>query len=769
MSGSPAGRWGRRGLWCLLALLVALGCCCLGLHFVPLPASLLDPTTSTLDLRDRHGLPLREVPGDDQFARHVAYHDLPEPLIQATLAAEDRRFWQHPGVDWRATARAAVDYLRHRRIVSGGSTITQQVIKLAQPRPRTLRSKFLEAAQALRLEQVWTKQQILAEYFNRLNYGNLCFGCAEAARYYFGKPLADLSTAEAAFLAGLPQAPTRLNPHRHLARAQKRQQWILGRLHDTGALDEAGWRRATAEPLRLAPARRTFQAPHFVDFLLSQPEPERPAAAGARYTTIDLELNRLAERVLREQLARLRRENVRNGAVVVLENRTGDVLALVGSEDYFAPSGGQVNGAWARRSAGSTFKPFTYLLAFEQGATPASIVADVPTDFPTPTGVFQPVNYNRRCYGPMRYRLALANSLNIAAVKVLASVGGPAPLQQRLAAFGITTLEKPPDYYGLGLTIGNAETRLLELVNAYAGLARLGIAKPWRVWLEAPPDPRGVAVPAGVSSAARRVADADAAWLVADILSDNAARALAFGIDSDLRFEFPVGCKTGTSSDFRDNWALGFTPEFTVGVWTGNFDGTPMERVSGVMGAAPVLHALWVYLHERYGTSWYAAPTNLQQRLVDPITGKLLASARAGAVTEKFLRRPLPPEAAAPDYDAQDRVRLPAEYRTWFASGDNWLAGRAVIDTSAVPAALRLIAPLPGATYFLDPDLPPSSRWLKLKAEGGGALIWQSDTLALRRENGEWLAGLIEGRHELTVRGAGPGENLSTWIVVKKM
>jgi penicillin-binding protein 1C len=730
---------------------------------------LFDPAAGSLDLRDRHGQPLRAVPADDRLGRRVAYRDLPEALIQATLVAEDRRFWRHPGVDGRATVRAAVDGLRYRRVVSGASTITQQVIKLAQPRPRTLRNKFVETVQALRLEQVWTKQQILVAYFNGLNYGNLCFGCAEAARFYFDKPLADLSVAEAAFLAGLPQAPTRLNPHRHLPRAKKRQQWILRRLRDTGTLEEAAWRRAAAEPLRLAPARRAFQAPHFVDFLLSQPEPASCAPAGARRTTLDLDLNRLAERVLREQVTRLRRENVQNGAVVVLDNRTGDVLAFVGSEDYFAPSGGQVNGAWARRSAGSTFKPFTYLLAFEQGATAASIVADVATEFPTPTGMFRPVNYSRRCHGPVRYRLALANSLNIAAVKVLAAVGGAAPLQQRLAAFGLTTLEKPADYYGLGLTIGNAETRLLELANAYASLARLGEAKPWRIWLEQPPGQSGAAVGSGAANAPRRVADAGAAWLVADILADNAARAPAFGLVSDLRFDFPVACKTGTSSDFRDNWALGFTPEFTVGVWLGNFDGTPMERVSGVTGAAPVLRALWNHLRARYGTSWYAAPTNLQQRLIDPLTGKLLADARPGAVTEKFLEPRLPPEAAASDYDAQGRVLLPAEYRAWFVSGDNWLADQALIAGAPDSSSLRLLAPLPGTTYFLDPDLPSSSRWLKLRAEGPGELVWRSPTLTLRHERGEWFAGLAEGRHELMVHSGVPGEAQGTWILVKKL
>ena len=453
----------------------------LALPLVPLPKGLFTPPAPAVEFLDTHGKTLREVSeGDELVGRRVALGEVPEALVCATLAAEDQRFWTHPGVDWRATARAAWGFVKNGRVVSGGSTITQQLVKLAEPRPRTLRTKVIEAAQALRLEQVWSKEQILAEYLNRLDYGNLRFGSAAAARCYFGKLLRDLSTAECALLAGLPQAPSRHNPHRHLASAKKRQEWILSRMTAAGFLTEAERERAAREQLTFGPSRREFQAPHFVDLLL-QLEPNALAAGGPVQTTLDLQLNRVAERILQRQLATLRDQRVRNGAVVVIENRTGNVLALVGSENYFEPFAGQVNGAWAARSAGSTFKPFTYLLAFERGATPASIVADVPTEFATATGLFAPVNYNHRCYGPMRHRLALANSLNISAVKVLASIGGAAALQERLQACGLTTLAQPAEHYGLGLTIGNAETRLLELANAYACLARLGEFKEFRL------------------------------------------------------------------------------------------------------------------------------------------------------------------------------------------------------------------------------------------------------------------------------------------------
>lgn len=477
-------------------------------------------------------------------------------------------------------------------------------------------------------------------------------------------------------------------------------------------------------------------------------------------TTVDLELNHFAEQALHRQLVRLRAEQVRNGAVVVIENATGEVLGLVGSEDYFAPAAGQVNGAWARRSPGSTLKPFTYLLAFEQGATAASVVADVPVEFPTPTGIFRPVNYDRRCYGPMRYRLALANSLNIAAVKVLDAAGGAEALQRRLQAFGLTTLERPAGYYGLGLTLGNAEVRLLELVNAYAGLARMGEFRPYR-WVTR----TGQETPA----IARRVAEAGAAWLIADILSDNRARTLAFGAESELRFAFRVACKTGTSSDFRDNWAIGYTPEYTVGVWVGNFDGAPMQRVSGVTGAAPILHEVFEFLHERHGTTWYPPPAHLEARAIHPVTGHVLKTPTPTALRESFLMPALPPEESDSDYDRAGRVRLPVEYRDWLAAGDSGLAGQAVVEAVAEPVRLRLIAPLPGSTYFLDPDLPESSRWLTLKADGAPGFHWECGTLELRHEGGKGSARLVEGRHELSLRDPTTGERRSTWIQVKRL
>ena len=748
-----AGRGVRAGL-ALLAL------AWLGLRLVPLPPALLKPATQSLQLTDRNGTPLRETRADDGFARGVDLENVPTNLIHAMLAAEDKRFFDHGGVDLVAIGRAAVGNLQHGRVTSGASTITQQLVKISDPRPRTMTTKLIEAARALRLEQVWTKEEILTAYLNRIDFGNLNVGIAAAADHYFGKPLSDLSDAEAAFLAGLPKNPTRLNPHGGFARAKRRQETVLRRMEENRWLTADAHKMATAEKLHLQSRQRIFRAPHFVDLALQEMP---PSSAASLATTLDLNLNRVVEDAVRAQLTKLRERNVRDAAAVVLDNRTGEVLALVGSGNYFAPGSGQVNGALARRSAGSTFKPFTYLLALEHGATPATIAADVPTSFDTSTGSYRPENYSQHCAGPIRYRLALANSLNIPAVRVLSSLGGAAPLQERLRTWGVTTLERSAGHYGLGLTIGNAETRLIELTNAYATLARMGEWKPYRLWLA--PHVESTRPVAGI---ARAPSDetTGAAWLIADMLSDNSARAQSFGLHSSLRFDFPVACKTGTSTDFRDNWAMGYTPEFTVGVWVGNFDGSPMREVSGVTGSAPILHAVFEHLHARFGTTWFKTPAGVVARSVHALTGKQVASLHPEAVREKFLAGHLPPRESAADYDEAGRVRLGPEYRAWSESAENMLMTRASCPVN--DGVFELVSPRPGTTFLIDPDLP-STRRVAVQARGTDAAVWESASLRFDTSGGRTFAVITEGEHRLVVRDPATGRRAETWIRVKSL
>lgn len=736
--------------WGAVSALVAGAAVWCAIPWLPMPRGIVDPSVARppVEVVDRHGATLRVVPAlDGTVARDLAEADIPRGVVLATLAAEDARFRSHPGFDLRAIVRAAWQCVRHRRVVSGASTITQQLVKLGEPRPRTLRTKAVEALLAARLEREWDKDRILRAYLARIDYGGRCTGLAEASRSYFGKPPAELDLAESAYLAAIPQAPARLNPRANPDRTRARQQWILRRCHALGWIDDDELARALAEPVRVRPAGRGFRAPHFVARVLAT-SPANPAPAPLR-TTLDLALQSRCEEVLRARLAALRGSNVRHGAVVVVHNATGDVLALVGSPDWTSSDAGQVDGTGARRSPGSALKPFAYLLALGDGATAADVVPDVPSDFATPTGVFRPSNYDRHCRGPVALREALANSLNIPAVRVLAAHGGPARLRGLLGEFGITTLDRPADDYGLGLVLGDGEVRLLELTGAYATLARLGRSIPTRL------------VP-GPAPAGRRVAGEDACWLVADILADPAARAAEFGLETPLRTGFPVACKTGTSTGFRDNWAFGFTPEFTVGVWAGNFDGTPMENVSGVAGAAPVLHDVFGELHARFGTTWYARPASAVTAPVEPLTGHRVAGGRP----EHFLGGRLPPEETPAERDARGRVRLGREYAEWFGGADNRLGGRAVLGDAGPGEALRIVSPPSGTVYYVDDDLPAAAQVLVLRASAG--CDWHCATLPLRGRDDRAEARLVPGRHRVEARGPG-GATAETWIEVRRL
>lgn len=733
------------GIGSTVALLLAAE---IALRLTPFPAGLASPAPGSTEFLDRHGTSLRLLLVEERrYAKQCGLDEISPHLIDATLSAEDRRFFHHSGIDWLASARAVGSTVRRGEARSGASTITQQLVKLTQPGPRTIGRKIAEMWLARRVEREWSKQRILEEYLNRLDYGNLQHGIAAASRFYFDKPPADLSSAEAAFLAGLPRAPGRLNPHSDMAAARKRQQWVIGRMRANDMLGADAHARAIDEPLRIAPQKHDWQAPHFVDLLLKRRNILPPSGGPVR-TTLDLPLNKFVENRLTDQLRLIAEHHATSAAAVVIHNPTGEVLAMAAaSNEEFQAGSGQMNGAWIIRSPGSAVKPFTYLLALERGANPCTVVADVPTDFPTTTGLYRPNNYNHRYHGPVSLRNALGNSLNVAAIRTLELGGGPVALHRRLCELGLTTLDHTPEYYGLGLTIGNGEVRLLELTNAYATLGRLGLHRPYRL-LESHVDE-----PAG-----RRICDPRASWLIADMLADNHARSTAFGLNSYLAFDFPVACKTGTSSGYRDNWVVGFTPEFSVGVWVGNMDGSPMRGITGVTGAAPVMHEIFTHLHETRGTSWFERPEGLTTCRIHPFTGRLAAKDHPGCIDEKCL---WPPDPSRPeDFDTNSRVVLPNEYAAWLASPQNALGD--LVTCAQASSALRVLHPQPGTTYYLDPDLPADSQRIHLRAEAPGKIDWSSETLTIEGDG----IRLRPGRHVLTATDPATGRSEDTWIEV---
>ena len=757
--------------------------------FFPLPPELDRAPEKGVVFQDRNGVPMRRLLTGDglRVDPFVAFEELPRSLIEATVAAEDHRFFTHNGIDFAGIVRAVYQAADQGRLVSGASTITQQLVKLTSPkRRRDFRTKLREMAGARKVECFYSKEEILSAYLNRLPYGNQLTGCRAAARRYFGKPVGDLSLAESAFLAGLPNKPSRLNPYRNLTGAKGRQTWVLGRMLEEKFISRSEYEVARAEPIVLQPfGSDVYHAPHFIDLFVQESRSEVDRAREGNVpvaTTLDLDLQQFVEGCVTRRLVQIAadrfhgEDNDLQAAVVVIDNPTGEVLALTGSRSFFDREGGQINGAWKPRSAGSTLKPFTYLMALEKGYSAASVIPDIPVEYVSSAGSYQPVNFDRRFYGPVTLRHALANSLNVPAVRVLQDIGGPRVLHHLMRdQFHFTSLMDDGSLYGLGLTIGNAETRLLELTNAYACLARLGVWKPYRFRRDN----------SGDSSAETDLFRRENAWIIADILSDNEARALAFGYDSALRFPYRVAAKTGTSTDFRDSWTIGFTPEYTVGVWLGRFNNRPLsDHLTGALGAGPVFHDVMFHLHSESPPRWYPVPEGVTIREVDLRNGllvnpELVVSPRKVA-PEYFVAGQVPELAQDEDYTADGKTILPTVYASWWNGEGRQNEDMSIAKSSGkgdVPRGdrpeftFRILSPMNGTTAYLDPDLPSGGQRFPLRVDGldPEAIQWSSETLQIEEKGKlKWIL-LKPGTHRIEAMHRPSGEKKSTRIVVEAL
>ncbi len=740
------------------AFLASLGVALTSYYLLPFAFPVPDgitagPGTSVM-LLDREGEPLGHWVRPDYYRhRATSLDDIPADLVQATLAAEDKRFYQHGGVDIRATARALRDSWKKERFVSGASTVTQQTVKLSSNKSsRTFLTKARECLTARHVEMSHSKHEILTAYFNHLDYGNLSQGPLQAARYYFGKPLGQLSLAECALLAGLPQAPSRLNPRRHPDAALKRRNWVLDRMAIVYQTPAERIARAKAEPLQLQRNHRPSTAPHLLQLMRYSADKRH----GDIHTTLSASLQRDVTDIVRTQVKALADKHIQHAAVVVIHNATGEVLALVGSPDFHHSNSGQIDATRTPRSPGSALKPFTYLLAFENGGmTPATIIEDIPTSFADARGEKVFVNYSRSHKGPVTIHHALANSLNIPAVRTLNAVGGSTALQKLLKDFGITTLNEPATHYGLGLTLGSGDVTLLELTNAYASIARMGVHKPISFF----PDH---------ASEQKHVASYSSTWMLAQTMSNNDARVHAFGTHSSLRLPFPCAVKTGTSTDFRDNWCLGFTADFTVGVWAGNLDNTPMRGISGVTGAGPIFHATMLRLHRNHTPRWFKQPERMTTCHVHTHTGKRLPEYTENTVTLTLPADRTPIPAQSSDYDAAGRVILDARYSDWLArEGDKARFATSTTTVTETPP-LRILSPSREAKYLLDPDLPGNGTQLRLSTDFPGQHTWSSPTLKITTRNGHSTATLCPGEHRITLSDSN-GRHTTRLILVEDL
>jgi penicillin-binding protein 1C len=804
----------------IAAVLVVLSAAAAWIRMGPVPAGLLDglDTASTVVV-DRQGRVLYEaLSSDGSRVRPLDAASVPAVLEAATLAAEDRRFYTHPGVDPVSLVRAARHDLAEGRVVEGGSTITQQVAKLLIQRregvhARGLGAKLREMVLALRLEHRFTKREILALYLNLAAYGNQTAGAGRASQLYFGVDPSMLTPAQAAFLAALPQRPGAFNPWKSIASARKRQQTVLRRMAAANTLSAERLREALTEEVALRPRAGAFNAPHFVEMVRAAAG-ERPPARIV--TTLDLDLQRNVEGIIEHERASLFAHGAANVSVVVLDNERGEWLAWEGSGNYAdGAHGGSINGPLVPRQPGSALKPFTYALAFEQGRNPASVLPDIPSHFPTaePGVLYSPRNYDGQYRGPLLARRALAGSENVPAV-ALASDVGVSTLLRFFDRAGLSTFDRTPAYYGLGVTLGNAEVRLDQLVAAYAAFARGGVWKEPTFVLppafdspatrqglaqagqggshELDEDARGESLRGEKSRGfrlqaedrdadTRRIVTARTAFWITDILSDPEARAFVFGRGSNLEFPFPVAVKTGTSQAYHDNWIVGYTRDVTVGVWVGNFDRTPLRNSSGVTGAGPIFHAVMLAAtHGRESATTTSAvlppPADTAQATICTLSGMRAnpwcpsrAKEWVGAGDEDAL-----PCSWHHQSDEGLLTIYPPEYRAWAAGARHYEAAATTVLVSPKPRSGEIgpaIAnPPAGAIYSVDPTLRREFQALPLRVVTPRPMkvTWLVDGTTVGTASSERTLSwpLAIGAHEIEVRDA-DGRRARTTVVVR--
>ena len=793
---SPRGRLFWRRVALVLAGAVAIVAVWVGL--TPLPEELKAPrAASSLRVEDADGRLLREVrSGDGTRARFATLAEIGEVAQRAVLAAEDSRFYLHPGVDPIAVARAMASAVKNLEVVSGASTLTMQLARTVSPHPKTLRGKIGEMILALRIELSLSKERIFEEYVNRVAFGPNIRGFAAASWAYFDKPPANLSVAEAAMIAGLSRGPSLYSSGKHRALAEKRRNRVIERMLAAGAIEPDVAERARAEPMRPGSVRPAFGAPHLVQGIvggaLRRLQPGLPEVMQRRSpllvsTTLDGALQRSAETALAAALADLHGKQVTAGSVVVIENATGDVLAYVGSPDFFDEARlGQNDGARALRQPGSALKPFLYAMAIEKlGFTAATALPDVESTFPTSSGPYTPHDYDGKVRGPIRLREALGNSLNIPAVWTLDQLGVE-PFYTRLHELGFVSLSRTPDYYGLALALGDGEVTLAELANAYAALARGGVHKPLRLVRSL--EHAGGEIEELEPPEGRRVMPALVAAQVTDILRDPHARASSFGDRTVLDFPFEVAAKTGTSKGYRDNWVAGYTDLVTVAVWVGNFDGSSMGQVSGITGAGPLFHAVMDAAMRRHGDG-AARPRDAHEglRRVDVC---VLSGGLATADCPHKIHEFVAPGAAMEPCTMHERVRVtrqdglragPAcaradvaertferfgpEYLAWAEATGRALAPRefsplcprASESTPAGDGAVRFLYPPEDARFVMDPERAASLQVLDVRLavpEGTREVSLLVDGRVVDRVRSPFIASwpLVPGEHTLLAK-----------------
>ncbi len=647
---------------------------------------------------DRNGKQLYELFAEKSRIS-VGISDIPGNLKNATLAIEDANFYQHVGFDIKGLLRGMFRtiFLGRRQ---GGSTITQQLIKNTRLTPeRTLQRKIKEAVLTIAAEMIYSKDQILEMYFNRIPYGGTVWGVAAAAQNFFGKNLNQLSLAEAALLAGLPASPTKYSPFLYPEKAKARQEMVLERMKELKMISPEEEAKAKAEVLTYATKAKNIHAPHFVFYvrneLVKEFGEERVRKGGLKVTTsLDLDLYNFAQEAVAGEINGLQARNasVGNGAVLVTSAKTGEIMAMVGSKDYFDTNiDGQVNITTSLRQPGSSIKPLNYAVAIDMGKiTAATVFEDEPYCFgQVNQKSYCPTNYGNAYHGIQSVRNSLGNSLNIPAVKVL-KLNGLETFIASASAFGISTFTDPKNY-GLSLTLGGGEVKMLDMNVAYGVLANGGVRQDLNSILKVVDKQNTVLSEMSILEG-ERVLSREAAFIITNILSDDGARGMVFGRGSLLNIKGhpEVAVKTGTTNDLRDNWTIGYTPDWVVTSWVGNSDNTKMSKiVSGTTGAAPIWNKVMTYWLGDKPAKKTIQPTEIIQKTVCNITGGLVPEEGCDSKNEYFKKGTIPPVLKI----TTQKILIDKTNNKVIKEGENnpnaeWQDKQVIIDPVSGPACL---------------------------------------------------------------------------------
>ncbi len=656
-------------------------------------------------LADRYGQPLAVTYQTDwNTTDSVLIHDIPPLLRAAFVLSEDKRFYDHAGVDWRARGSALLQNLRAGGTVRGASTLTEQVVRLLHPRPRTLWSKWVEGFDALRLERQADKAKILEFYLNQVPYAANRRGVVQAARYYFNRDLETLTPKEMLALAVLVRAPSGYDLYKHPQKIDAAIGRLADKLQQQGDLTATERVAVTGQVFNLEKPTLPVDASHFISYLRRQTD-------GGAQTTLDAALQAQVQRILDDRIAALKNKNLHNAAALVADCRTGDILAWVvaGAGNDQTPAG-KKDAVTVPRQPGSALKPFLYTAALDKGWTAATLIEDAPFAEAIGTGLHRFHNYSRVFYGYITLREALGNSLNIPALKTIRYVGVRDYLL-KLHQLGFESLARGVDIYDEGLALGNGEVTLLELVTAYAALANGGVYQPLRFTLD------GYA-----PTAQTRVYSDAAASLIGHILSDPHARALEFGNNSVLNMSQQTAAKTGTSTDYRDAWSVGYNDKYVVGIWMGNLDQMPTDGVTGGTGPALALRSIFAELNKnRAAAALRLSPSLVMRDICVP--------------------------------DAHDLSRC-YQRSEWFMP-ENVPAPHSA--TVVQPKGYEIVKPTDGLQMALDPRIPMDRQKLAFTVAGlkvGQRVEWilNGESLGAPDTAPEYLWPLTRGRHSLTVK-----------------